>query len=230
MARTGYLGGPIIRPGAPRPDRVGPLVVSNIPRSSGLASHVAEIKRQNIVLDAAAIVARRHGFLARNVKVELAGARSQHFGATGGQHAAHAVKRYLFGGNDIVQIYAHPQVDELACIGLATMLGLVIDVDRRANLSIDKRLETAPQRVAQLQTIANASIQSPADARRLARDLELNRRNFEPALLQFMRGGFDGDASYAAMLVEYTNILSAPPAADEAPALMIDMVESMIET
>jgi hypothetical protein len=230
MARTGYLDEPIIRPGDPQPDRVGSLTVSNIPRSTGLPSHVAEIKRQNIVLDAVAIVARKHGFLARGVKVELAGAKSQHFGATGGQHAAHAVKRYLFGGNDIIQIYARPEVDEVARIGVRTMLGLVVDVDRRANLSIDKRLETAPQRVAQLQLVANASVDSQADARRLARELELNRRTFEPALLQSMRGGFAGDANYAAMLTDYAKVLNAPPVADETPDRMVDMIERLIDS
>jgi hypothetical protein len=204
--------------------------VANIPRGTGLAGHVAEMKRQNIMLDVAAIIARRHGFFARGVKVELAGARQQHFGATGGQHAAHAVKRYLFGGNDISQIYARPEVDEVARIGVQTMLGLVIDVDRRANLSIDKRLETAPQRVAQLQLVANASVDSRDEARQLARELELSRRTFEPALLTSMRGGFDGDTAYDAMLTEYTKILSAPPLYDETPARMVDMLESLIDS
>jgi hypothetical protein len=55
MARTGYLGGSIIRPGGGAPPRVGPVLVSNIARPTGLGSHVANIKRQNIVMDAATI-------------------------------------------------------------------------------------------------------------------------------------------------------------------------------
>jgi hypothetical protein len=91
--------------------------------------------------DAAVIVARKHNFITQGIKVELAAAKSQHFGATGGQHAAHAVKRYTFDGKDIAEVYTRRGVDEVALIGLRTMLGLAIDVDRRANLSIEKRID-----------------------------------------------------------------------------------------
>lgn len=230
MARTGYLGGSIIRPGDARPARVGSLIGSNIPRATGLAAHVAEIKRQNIVLDAATIVARRHAFLTPGISVSLAAATLQHFGATGGQHAAHAVKRYSFGGDDIAEVYAKRGADDVLLIGLTTMFGLVIDVDRRANLSIDKRLETNPQRVMQLQSVVNTSIGSLADAQMLARNLEFNRRMFDLAVLQSMRGGFEGDTSYDSMLTEYTEIISEPPPQDEAPTLMVDMIASLIDS
>jgi hypothetical protein len=230
MARTGYLGESIIRPGDHAPTQVGSVSVANIPRATGLAADVTEIKRQNIVLDAAVIVARRHNFITQGIKVELATAKSQHFGATGRQHAAHAVKRYTFGGKDIVEVYTQKSVDEVALIGLRTMLGLVVDVDRRANLSIDKRIETSPRRIAQLQRVVGASIGSPAEARKLARDLELDRRMSEPALLQSMRGDFGGDANYDAMLTEYVAILSAPPPRDEAPDLMVDMISRLIDS
>src|SRR5438105_11994828 len=133
MARTGYLGGAIIRPGGAAPSSVGAVSVSNLARPMGLGSHVENIKRQNIVMDAATIVARRHDFVTPHTKVELSAARNQHFSATGGQHAAHAVKRYAFDNRDIVEVYTRPGVDEVALIGLRTMLGLVTDVDRRAN-------------------------------------------------------------------------------------------------
>lgn len=228
MARTGYLGGTLIRPGGTVPDQVGALIVSRIPRQMGLASHVANIRRQAIVMDAATIVARQHGFLTPGMKVGLSGARSQHFGATAGQHAAHAVKRYVFDHKDIVEVYTHQFVEEVALIGLRTMLGLVTDVDRRANLSIDKRLENNPQRIAQLQRVVDATIANAAEAYRLAQELELNRRLFERALVQSMQGGFDGDAKYAAMLTEYETALAAPPPADEAPAVMVGMIADLV--
>lgn len=228
MARTGYLGGSIIRPGDSRPTQVGPVTVANIPRQTGLASHVANIKQQGVRMDAATIVARLRGFLAPSMKVALSAAKDQHFGATGGQHAAHAVKRYTFGGKDIVEVYTRPGVDELAVIALRTMLGLVTDVDRRANLSIDKRIETNPQRMAQLQHVVDASVTNMAEARKLAQDLELNRRMFEQALLRSMQGGFSGDANYGAMLADYEATLSAPPPWDETPARTVDMIADLV--
>jgi hypothetical protein len=74
------------------------------------------------------------------------------------------------------------------------------------------------------------SIGSLAQARKLARDLELDRRMSEPALLQSMRGGFAGDAKYDAMLTEYIAILSAPPPRDESPDLMVDMISLLIDS
>jgi len=117
-------------------------------------------------------------------------------------------------------------VDEVALLGLRTMLGLVTDVDRRANLSIDKRLENNPQRIAQLQRVVNSTIATPAEARKLAEELELNRRMFEGALLLSMRGGFD--ASYDTMLSEYEATLSVAPPADEAPGAMVDMLTHLV--
>src|ERR1700722_19643186 len=98
MARAGYLGGGIIRPGGAPPPNVGSLTVSAIARANGLGSHVANVKRQNIVMDAAATVARPQGLLTPQTKIGLSAARLQNFGATGGQHAAHAVKRFTFDG------------------------------------------------------------------------------------------------------------------------------------
>ena len=221
MTRAGYLGNAILRPGDTPFLTAGHLRVSAIPRATGLSSHVANMKRQNIVLDAAVLVARRHGFLPQGTVVGLSGARDQHFGATGGQHAAHAVKRYTFGNEntDIVALYERHGVDEMIVLGLRTMLGLVTDVDRRANLSIDKRLETNPVRVAQLQHAANHA---------MARTFELNRRFFEQALLRSLQGGFGGDARYGQMLGDYEAILSAPPPADEAPDAMVDMIERLV--
>lgn len=226
MGRTGYLGGSIIRPGGAVPPRVGFLTVSAVARATGLGAHVANIKRQNIVMDAATIVARQHKFLMPGMAVELSGARSQHFGATVDQHAAHAVKRYVFDNHDIVEVYTQKGVDEVALLGLRTMLGLVTDVDRRANLSIDKRLENNPQRIAQLQRVVNSTIATPAEARKLAEQLELNRRMFEGALLHSMRGGFD--ASYDTMLSEYETALLVAPPADEAPGAMVDMLTDLV--
>ena len=229
MARAGYLGGGIIRPGGAPPPNVGSLTVSAIARANGLGSHVANVKRQSIVMDAAAIVARQHGFLTPQTKIGLSAARLQNFGATGGQHAAHAVKRFTFDGRDIIQVYTRPGVDEIAVTGLATMLGLVTDVDRRANLSIDKRLENNPQRIAQMQLVVVSSIGDLAEARKLARELEFQRRFFDRALLQSMQGGFGGDANYVAMLSDYEATLSSPPPADEAPGLMVDMIARLID-
>lgn len=229
MSRAGYLGGSIIRPGGIPPARVGDLTVSRIARQTGLDSHVANIKRQNIVMDAATIVARWRGFLRPEARVEVGRAALQNFGATGGEHAAHAVKRFTFDNRDIVEVYTRKGVAEVAPIGLQTMLGLVIDVDRRANLSIDKRLENNPQRLAQLQRVVAGPITSAAAARELARELEFQRRHFEKALLASMRGGFDGDTDYDAMLTTYDAGLSAPAAADEAPERMVEMVADLVD-
>ena len=136
MNRKGYLGHGIFRPGGTVPARIGDLVVSNIPRATGLGSHVVNIKRQNITLDAATILARIHGFVTPQTEVGLSGARDQYFGATSPDHAAHAVKRFTFNNKSIVDVYTRPGVDEVAIVGLQTMLGLVTDVHRRANLSI----------------------------------------------------------------------------------------------
>jgi hypothetical protein len=46
-------------------------------------------------------------------RVTVAAAKSRHFGATGGQHAAHAVKRYTFGGKDIAEVYTRKGVDKV---------------------------------------------------------------------------------------------------------------------
>jgi hypothetical protein len=70
-----------------------------------------------------------------------------------------------------------------ALIGLRTMLGLAIDVDRRANLSIEKRIETSSQRIAQLPRVVGASIGRIADARKLARDLVVQIRRMVPSVL-----------------------------------------------
>ncbi len=158
MARLGYLGGRIIPPGGAPPPRVRTLNVSHIPRLTGLGSHVANIKRQNIVMDAAAIVARQHNFVGPMTKVGLSPALLQNFGATGGQHASHAMKRFTFDNRDIIEVYTRKGVDEVLVLGLETMLGLVTDVDRRANLSIDKRLENNPRRLTQLQLVVKSSI------------------------------------------------------------------------
>jgi hypothetical protein len=229
MARSGYLGGRIIPPGGAPPSRVGALGVSHIARLTGLGSHVANVKRQNIVMDAAAIVAREHNFVMSNTKVGLSPARLQNFGATGGQHAAHAMKRFTFDNRDIIEVYTRKGIDEIAVLGLETMLGLVTDVDRRANLSIDKRLENNPKRLAQLQLVVDSSIGNLPEARKLARELEFQRRFFDSAMLRLMHGGFDGDANYAQMLSEYEATLSASPPADEAPELMVDMVARLID-
>jgi hypothetical protein len=228
MARTGYLGSPIIRPGGSAPPRVGPVFVSSIARPIGLGSHVANIKRQNIVMDAATIIARQHGFVTPQTKVELSAAQDQHFGATNGQHAAHAVKRYTFDNRNIVEVYTRPGVDEVGLIGLQTMLGLVTDVDRRANLSIDKRLENNPMRLGQLQLVVGSSVGGMADARELARELELQRRYFENKLLQSMAGAFGNDQHYCDMIDEYKATLSAPPRSDETPAMMVDMIARLV--
>ena len=74
MARTGYLGGSVIRPGDQTSTQVGSVSIRKIPRAIGLAAHVAEIKRQNILLDAAVIVARKHDFITQGGKVELGAA------------------------------------------------------------------------------------------------------------------------------------------------------------
>ncbi len=136
---------------------------------------------------------------------------AQEFTARGGQHAAHAVKRFTFGGKSIVEVYMRPGVDEMAILGLGTMLSSVTDVRPRANLSIDKRLENNPQRLDQLKLVVGSSIGSLAEARKLARELESERRFFEKALLRNMQGGFGGDADYGAMLALYEATLSAPP-------------------
>lgn len=237
MRRSGYFGLPIIRPGGSPPDRLRvnlaasnqTLMVSDIARPQGLAAHVANVKRQNTTLDAAVIVGRMRGFLTPATRIEPGGARDQNFGATGGQHAAHAVKRYTFDGRSIVAVFDRAGVDPLLPMGLQTMLGLVTDVDRRANLSIDKRLEGNPHRLGQLQIATRHSIPTLAAAIALAREMEMNRRMFEAALLTAMRGGFGGDAGYAAMLDDYLAGLSAPPAADETPDHMVRMITSLLD-
>ncbi len=234
MARQGYFGNPIFRPGDNLPAAVtlpggGVLTLSAIARATGLGSHVANVKRQSIVMDAATIVARHHGFLTPQTRVGLSRAGFQHFGATGGGHAAHAMKRFTFDDKDIVAVYTRDGVDEMAPIGLQTMLGYVIDVDRRANLSIDKRLENNPQRLGQIEHAVKSTIGSMAEARELARELEFQRRFFEKGLLLSLRGGFGGDARYDAMLSEYEAALAAPPPDSETPTRMVDMIATMID-
>jgi hypothetical protein len=114
-------------------------------------------------------------------------------------------------------------------IGLRTMLGLVTDVDRRANLSIDKRLENNPMRLGQLQLVAGSSVGSMADARELARELELQRRYFENKLLQSMESAFGNDQNYRDMIEQYKATLSAPPRFDETSARMVDMIARLVD-
>lgn len=228
MARAGYFGSPIVRPGDTLPPAVPGMTVSHIPRATGLAAHVANVKRQNIVLDAAVLVARLRNLVGPATTVAVTGARDQFFGATAGQHAAHAVKRYTFDGRTLSELYAAHGADEVAVRGLATMLGLVTDVDRRANLSIDKRLEGNPRRLAQIEIAAHGAVADLARARALAAEMEFQRRFFERALLQSMQGGFAGDAGYGGMLATYESILCAPPPADEAPGGMVDMIARLL--
>jgi hypothetical protein len=185
--RQGYLGGSIIRPGNSPPPRVGNLTVSNIPRQVGIESHVAGVKRQNIVMDAATIVAATHGFVTPRTIVNVAPARYQNFAANGGMHAAHVVKTFIFDGKDISQVYARYNVDEVAQYGLKTMLGLVTDVEPRANLSIDRRLEGNPQRLAQIQFAVSHPSPTLREAKALATELELRRRTYESGLLKMLR-------------------------------------------
>lgn len=230
MNCKGYLGHGIFRPGGTVPARIGDLVVSNIPRATGLGSHVVNIKRQNITLDAATILARIHGFVTPQTEVGLSGARDQYFGATSPDHAAHAVKRFTFNNKSIVDVYTRPGVDEVAIVGLQTMLGLVTDVHRRANLSIDKRLEGNPQRLKQLQLVVASSIGNLSEARQLARELEFERRYFESTLLKSMKGSFGGDADYDAMLSMYEATLSAPAPFDETPDRMVNMIADLVSS
>jgi hypothetical protein len=139
------------------------------------------------------------------------------------------VKRYTFDNRDIVEVYTGPGVDEVGLIGLRTMLGLVTDVDRRANLSIDKRLENNPMRLGQLQLVAGSSVGSMADARELARELELQRRYFENKLLQSMESAFGNDQNYRDMIEQYKATLSAPPRFDETSARMVDMIARLVD-
>jgi hypothetical protein len=209
------------------------LTVANISRMADLDSHVMNVKAQNIVMDAAVILARRYNFLTAKTKVGLSRARYQNLGATGGQHAAHGVKTYIFGSGsktkDIMQIYMRDGVDEVALAGPNTMLGLTTDVERRANLSIDKRLESNPQRVAQIQTAVDSTIGSLAEAREMACEFEFQRRFFEKGLLLSMRGAFGGDPHYDDMLSHYEATLAAPPSVDAEPAEMVDMIARLIE-
>jgi hypothetical protein len=210
-------------------DFIPELRISNIPRQTGLGSHVANVKRQNIVMDAATIIARYRDFLTFDTEVDVSAAENQEFTATGGQHAAHAVKRFTFGKKSIVEVYDRPGVEKQAIVALGWRLGSVIDVHRRANLSIDKRLENNPERLAQLKLVVGSSIGSLSEARALARELESHRRFFDKILLRNMRGGFGGDADYDAMLSVYEATLSAPPPLDETPDRMVDMIATMFE-
>jgi hypothetical protein len=71
------------------PPRVGGLLVSGgIERLIGLDNHVLNVRRQNIVLDAAVIAARRFGFLADPASVAVTAARLRNFRAEGAYHAA----------------------------------------------------------------------------------------------------------------------------------------------
>lgn len=230
MARAGYFGEPIFRPGSTVPTMVDGMTVARVPRAIGLAQHVANVKRQNIVLDAAVVVARLRKLVGAATKVAVTGAHDQFFGATAGQHAAHAVKRYTFDGRDLAAVYAAGGADEVAVRGLRTMLGLVTDVDRRANLSIDKRLEGNPRRLAQIETAVRAPLASLAAAQALAADMEFQRRFFERALLQSLHGGFGGDAAYGSMLAQYETVLCAPPPPDEAPGGMVSMIARLFDT
>ncbi|HEY4250763.1 MAG TPA: hypothetical protein VGM87_06170 [Roseomonas sp.] len=227
MAR--YFGGDSIRPGATPAARVGDLTIPRMARPAGLGSHVAAIRRQNLIMDAAAIVARWHGFLTPATRVEINAAWRENFDATDDEHAAQAVKRFTFDRRDIIEVYTRRGVSEVAPIGLRTMLGIVTRVDHGTSLPIDRRLENNPQRLAQFRRVVASSIASLADAHELARDLELQRRQFEKALLAGLRGGFDGDAHHDAVLAAYDAGLSAPPAADEAPERMVDMVADLVD-
>jgi len=233
MDRKGYFGHKILRPGDTLPSHIrlpsgSVLTVSNIPRATGLASHVANVKEQNIIMDAATIFARLRDFLTPQNKAGLSGAKDQFYGATGANHAAHAVKRFTFEfvpkKKNIVEVYERPGVDEVAVIGLQTMLGLVIDVPRVANLSIDRRLENNPQRLAQLQLVVDSSIGSLPEARKLARELEHQRRSFDQDLLKSMQGGSNGE-----MVSQYNTILSEPPRFDGTPDRMVDNFARLVE-
>jgi len=199
----------------------------DIPRQTGLGSHVANVKRRNIVMDAATIFARHRDFLPPDTEVGLSPAKDQEFKATGGPHAAHAVKRFTFAGKSIVQVYTRPDVSPEVIVGLGWMLGSVTDVHPIANLSIDRRLENNPERLAQLKGVVGSSIGSLAEARALARELEFERRFFEKALLRNIEGSKDAD--YGAMVALYKAILSAPPPLGEEPDSMVDMIATFFE-
>jgi hypothetical protein len=213
------------------------LRLSNIPRPPGLESHVANVKRRNIVMDAATIIARHRGFLTPDTEVALSPAENQEFTATGGLDAAHAVKRFTFREKNIgekmksiFEVYNRPGVEKEAIVHLGWMLGSVTDVHRRANRSIDRRLEENPERLKQLKLVVGSSIGSLAEARALALELESQRRFFDKVRLSSMRGGFEGDANYEAMLSLYEAILPAPPSFfDGTPDGMVNMVATMFE-
>jgi hypothetical protein len=234
MNRKGYFGHRILRPGDTLPSHIrlpsgDVLTISNIPRKTGLASHVADMKRWNIVMDAATIFARHCDFLTPQNKVSLSGAEYQNSGATGANHAAHALKRFTFKFDpkekNIAEVYTRPGVGVAAVTGLQTMLGLVIDVPRLANQSIDQRLENNPQRLAQLKLVVGSSINSLPEARKLARELEFQRRSFDQDLLKSMQGGFGGDAD----LPSQYKALWEPPPFDETPEGAVDMIATMVE-
>jgi hypothetical protein len=180
--------------------------------------------------DAAVIVARKHNFITQGIKVELAAAKSLHFGATGGQHAAHAVKRYTFDGKDIAEVYTRKGLDEVALIGLRTMLGLAIDVDRRANLSIEKRIDPVLSALHSCRgwwTPRSAALPKCGSWRAISNSIAACP---SPRCCSPCEAVFAGGANYNAMLTEYMTIRSTPPPRDESPELMVDMISRLIDS
>jgi len=194
-----------------------------------LVNHVANIRQQNIKLDAAVVVARSRGLLAPDTKVAKSPAWDQNFRASKGQHAAHALKRFTFDGDDIADVYSRPRGSEVAALGLKMMLGLVTNVDPRANVSIDKVLENNPQRLWQIEEAVGADIQTLAKAQMIAQRLEFHRRHFDSLTLQALRQHpkFGGDPSYQTMLDIYMDGLVSAPAADDPPFWQVEMIDRL---
>jgi len=200
-------------------------------REQTLVNHIANIRQQNIRLDAAVIVARPRHLLASDAKVAKSKALKQNFRASKGQHAAHALKRFTFDGDDIADVYSRAEVSEVAALGFKMMLGLVTNVAPRANISIDQVLENNPQRLWQIEEIVRSDIRTLAEARVIAQQLEFRRCNFDSLTLQALRQHrkFGGDPSYQMMLGIYIDGLASTTVVEQTPSQVVEMVDQLFE-
>lgn len=111
------------------------------------------------------------------------------------------------------------------------MLGLVTNVDPRANVSIDKVLENNQQRLWQIEEIVRSDIRTLATARVIAQHLEFRRRHFDFLTLQTLRQHpkFGGDPGYQTMLDIYMDGLASAPVADDTPFRVVEMIDRLFE-
>lgn len=191
-------------------------------RQQDIESHVYNIKRLNIALDAAAVVSRMLGFIPFGAKVEVEGARLQNFGGTRMNHAAHGMKRFAFNDRTIPDWLKLAKVDEDVVLMLVGLEGSTTLAPRTANLSIDKSLENNRDRADQLQAAMGHNYPKLPDAEAMVRDMMTQRAIFDGRILNNLRSIHAGEQDYLNMLKWYEDVLCfKPPMMGEAPEAMV---------